>query len=276
MTSGPIIVRDDGSGMSELEVRNDYLKIASDRRSRKGEQTPKLHRQVKGRKGIGKFSGLMLASVMELETVVRGKSTRLHISKQVVESAANNRDLEKIELPLTIEPADGASHGTIIILRNLSDQFEFPNAEALKRLLILEYGREDNVNIFVNEEPLIIEDVPGQAFTASLETTGCSPAPLNFKVSEGAKPLKQSGIVLRVGGKIVGKPDCFGLEDDPEIPPKLLKKVYGELNADCLADSVTGDWGAVVENSIPYQELRTSVKNHLKTALVSSFKREVF
>ena len=61
MTSDPVIVRDDGSGMTELEVRNEYLKIASDRRSRKGDRTPNLRRLVKGRKGIGKFSGLMSA-----------------------------------------------------------------------------------------------------------------------------------------------------------------------------------------------------------------------
>lgn len=74
MTSDPIVVRDDGSGMTEPEVRNEYLKIASDRRSRKGDRTPNLHRLVKGRKGIGKFAGLMVAGVMELETIARGKS----------------------------------------------------------------------------------------------------------------------------------------------------------------------------------------------------------
>src|SRR5690606_1163084 len=85
----------------------------------------------------------------------------------------------------------------------------------------------------------------------------------------------QPGIVLRVGGKIVGKPEFFGLENDPEIPPKLLKKVYGELNADGLADAVTGDWGAVVENSTVYQELRPKVKEQIKEAVTQVYKREV-
>lgn len=275
MTSDPVIVRDDGSGMTELEVRNEYLKIASDRRSRKGERTPNLRRQVKGRKGIGKFAGLMVAGVMELATTARNKSTRLSISKAELEAAANNRDLEKIELPITIEDVEGNEHGTTITLRNLTDQFEFPDTEALKRLLVIEYGREDGVNIFVNGERVTIEDVPGQSFTSQLDAIAAGPTSLSFKISEGQKAFKQSGIVLRVGGKIVGKPEYFGLENDPEIPPKLLKKVYGELNADGLADAVTGDWGAVVENSKAYQELRPKVQEKLKEAVAQVYKREV-
>lgn len=67
--------------------------------------------------------------------------------------------------------------------------------------------------------------------------------------------MKRAGIAIRVGGKIVGKPGFFGLEDDPEIPPKLLKKIYGEVEADALVDSVTADWGDVVENSKAFQAL---------------------
>jgi HSP90 family molecular chaperone len=62
MSSDPIIVRDDGSGMTSLELRNEYLNIASDKRARTGERTPLLKRKVKGRKGIGKFAGLSLAT----------------------------------------------------------------------------------------------------------------------------------------------------------------------------------------------------------------------
>ncbi len=275
MTDDPIIVRDDGSGMTEVELRNEYLNIASDRRSRKGERTPNKKRLVKGRKGIGKFAGLMVAHEMELSTVTRGKLTGVIISKTSLESAANNRDLEKIELPLTTDDVDLEQHGTCITLRHLNDQFEFPRAEELKRLLVLEYGREDSFKVFVNQEALAIEDVPGQAFAETVQTPAAGSAALSFIVSENQKSLKQSGIALRVGGKIVGKPEYFGLEDDPEIPPKLLRRLYGELNADGLVDSVTGDWGAVVDNSRPFQELRPLVRQKLKDAVSQTYKKEV-
>lgn len=63
LSDTPIIVSDNGSGMKEQELRTDYLNIASPRLSRKGERTPNLLR-VKGRRGIGKFAGLILAGVV--------------------------------------------------------------------------------------------------------------------------------------------------------------------------------------------------------------------
>jgi signal transduction histidine kinase len=47
-----IVVEDDGTGMTSQELRNEYLNIASDKRSRIGKETPGLNRKVKGRKGI--------------------------------------------------------------------------------------------------------------------------------------------------------------------------------------------------------------------------------
>ena len=38
-TTGPIVIQDDGSGMTEREVRAEYLFVANDRRSRKGDRT---------------------------------------------------------------------------------------------------------------------------------------------------------------------------------------------------------------------------------------------
>jgi HSP90 family molecular chaperone len=74
MTNNPVIIHDNGSGMTEDELRREYLFIASDRRKRRGEFTSQKHRKVKGKKGIGKFAGLMAASTMKLETWTRGKS----------------------------------------------------------------------------------------------------------------------------------------------------------------------------------------------------------
>lgn len=75
LSGEPIVIRDDGTGMTEEELRRHYLTIAKDRRSVRGERTAGKNRQVKGRKGIGKFAGFMAASVMTLETRTRGKLT---------------------------------------------------------------------------------------------------------------------------------------------------------------------------------------------------------
>ncbi|MBV6498940.1 MAG: DNA mismatch repair protein MutL [Prosthecobacter sp.] len=273
MTADSIVIEDNGSGMTEQEVRNEYLVVANDRRSRKGDRTKQLKRLVKGRKGIGKFAGLMVANVMAIETTARGKTTRVVISKDDLLNAS--RDLERIDLPLTITDAADGTSGTKVTLSSLSDRFEFPLPERLKPLLMTEYGREEDVRISVNTVPLGIDDLPGEKFEKDETIAEAGTVKLNFKVSDGGKSLKQAGIAIRVGGKIVGKPGFFGLEDDPEIPPKLLKKVYGEVEADGLADSVTADWGDIVENSKAFHALKPVVQAHLKNAVEEVYKREV-
>lgn len=273
MTSNPIVIEDKGTGMTEQELRNEYLVVANDRRSRKGDRTRRLKRLVKGRKGIGKFAGLMVANVMEIETTARGKTTRVVIAKEDLLNAS--RDLERIDLPLTVTPAAEGVSGTKVTLSSLSDRFEFPLPERLKTLLMTEYGREEDVRISVNGEPLGLDDLPGERFQKDEAIADAGTVRLNFKVSDGTKSLKQAGIALRVGGKIVGKPGFFGLEDDPEIPPKLLKKLYGEVEADGLSESVTADWGDIVENSKAFHALKPVVQAHLKNAVEAVFKREV-
>lgn len=50
MTAEPVVVRDNGNGMTEEEVRNEYLSVARDRRVVKGDQTSRKKRRVKGRR----------------------------------------------------------------------------------------------------------------------------------------------------------------------------------------------------------------------------------
>ena len=83
---------------------------------------------------------------------------------------------------------------------------------------------------------------------------------LNFTVAESKKAPRSPEIILKVNGKAVGRPQLFGLDDDEEIPEKLAKKVYGEVELGGVEDFVTADWGGVIENSKAFQELRRTYK----------------
>jgi len=181
VTLNPITVQDNGSGMTEHELRKEYLTVANDRRSRKGDRTTRLKRLVKGRKGIGKFAGLMVANVMEIETVARRKKTHVVISKESLLS--EEKDLERIDLPITVGEISDDISGTSITLTGLNQRYEFPRADKLKSLLMLEYGREQDVVITGNDEKLGVEDLPGEHFTQE-ETIGeAGNIRLNFKIS---------------------------------------------------------------------------------------------
>jgi len=273
MTADPIVVKDDGAGMTEQELKHEYLRVASDRRSRKGDRTPAKNRLVKGRKGIGKFAGLMAANYMEVQTRARGRMCRMTLPKKELLEAGG--DLEGFELEVVSESCEQSEHGTTIILTSLNQQLAFPNPEKLKELLVLEYGRETDFWIQVNGETVGIEDVPGRGFEHEIEIPDIGRALLRFKVAEGGRSPKQPGIVLKVAGKVVGKPQYFGLEDSEIIPKKLLSKVYGEVEADCLADFVTADWAAVIENSNAFASLKPLVHKHLEEGVEIVHKTEV-
>lgn len=273
ISNEPVVIRDDGSGMTTEETRSEYLLVASDRRTRKGEITPALKRKVKGRKGIGKFAGLLAADVMMLETCARSRRTRLTISK--ADLIAAGRDLEQFELPLSTEACPGDQHGTVITLSQLNQKLNFPEPERLRQILVLEYGREHDFRIVVNGTPLALDDLPGVSSSDESTLTNAGRVKFHLKVLEGKQVVKQTGIAIRVGGKVVGRPVTFGLEDADDIPPKLLKRVYGEIDVDGLSDFVTADGAAIIENSKAYEEVAAYAVEKIRTELHRVYSAEM-
>jgi hypothetical protein len=97
---------------------------------------------------------------------------------------------------------------------------------------------------------------------------------MSFAIAEGNIPIRHPGIVVKVDGKPIGEPRFFGLDEQEDVPPQVLKRVYGEVEANGLLDDVTADWGAIVENSLAYCELERSVQGILREELQKTFKRE--
>lgn len=126
MSGDSIVIADDGSGMTATEVEGEYLIVADDRRSRRGDRTPNRKRQVKGRKGIGKFAGLMAADTMSMETVARGQRTHLRIRKEALKPREG--DLEAVSLPKEVSACPPDEHGTTITLSDLNQAFDYPDA----------------------------------------------------------------------------------------------------------------------------------------------------
>jgi hypothetical protein len=273
LSDDSIIIRDDGTGMTEQEVRNEYLNIASSRVSRKGDRTRLRNRIVKGRKGIGKFAGLMVASFMDLRTRTRGQETHLRIWREELIRARH--DLEQIDLPISTAPFDPEESGTEVVLSGINQNFTFPSADRLKRLLVLEYGRMPDFQIYVNEELVDMEDIPGNTYDTDFSLSNGDTANLRYTISDGKHSLKQSGLAFRVGGKIVGNPQYFGLDEREDIPARLLRRVYGEIISDSLEADVTADWGSIIDNSKILEELREKIIPVLENALMEVYRQEI-
>jgi hypothetical protein len=267
LTVNPTItIKDNGSGMKEKEVRNEYLNIANSRTSRKGSISYLKKRKVKGRKGIGKFAGLMVATQMKVETYAAGKKTIIIINKD--ELAKAGYDLEKVPLPISVEDCDENLHGTTITLEGLNQNLNYPNPDRLKELLIRDYGRETDFSITINGENIGVLDLQGKSYSERIELPDGKMATLNYTITE--KPVKQAGIVVRVNNKIIGRPQNFLVEDEI-IPKKLQNRVYGELICDDLEEDLTADFGAVIDNSKLYQKVTAETTEKLKSSVDEVF-----
>ncbi|MEM6767563.1 MAG: ATP-binding protein [Bacteroidota bacterium] len=274
LTNDPIVIKDDGVGMTERELRNEYLNIASSRVSRKGEYTPMRRRKVKGRKGIGKFAGLMVASLMEVKTQTRGKSTHLKIWRDELIKGKN--DLEQINLPVDTDICPTEEVGTQIILSGINQNFTFPNPDRLKHLLALEYGRQKDFSIYVDGTQVDIEDIPGETFEHNFPLSTGENVNVRYTIADVRKSLRHSGMAIRVGGKIVGNPGYFGLDEHDDIPFKLLKRLFGEIATDALQDDVTADWGSIIINSKVLQEITEKIQPLLAESLLTTYEKELY
>ncbi len=139
MSADPIIIEDNGCGMTAAELEQEYLKVGRDRRSARGERTTRLQRLVKGRKGIGKFAGLMVADDMRIATRARGLESSLDLRKSELLKAKG--DFEEYQIPITEDPCAKGLAGTKVVLSDLNQNLQFPNPDKLKAILVREYGR---------------------------------------------------------------------------------------------------------------------------------------
>ena len=225
MSGEPITIRDDGCGMTEEELRSEYLKVARDRRTLKGNLTGRKRRPVRGRRGVGKFSGLMVADQMEISTRARGREAKLLIDRAQLMKARS--DFEAVEFAFTSQDCERDDHGTTVTLSGLNRRLSHLNPEKLRRILVLDYGRAADFKIIVNGQLATLHDIPGESYSVDQKLPTLGDVKMSFAISDGKQVVKHPGIVIKVGGKPIGDPSFFGL-DKRDTSNRTMKKVVEE------------------------------------------------
>ena len=159
-TSSEIVLRDDGIGMSDEDVRHKYLIIGRDRRDEeKADRTPPpACRRIMGRKGIGKFSAFGIAREIAVESVKNGEVSHFRMNYDELLEKAENREIE-----LPSEDATGTvTKGTTVTLRHLTKfQTRRISIDTLRRGLARRFaviGAQNNFEVVINGEPISPED----------------------------------------------------------------------------------------------------------------------
>lgn len=268
-----IVLSDNGEGMTPEQIDKDYLRIARDRRKDRGPRT-KSGRLVKGRKGIGKFAGIVVAGHMKVVTRRDGKVSTVVIDRQALENGP--LDIEKIDVPVVTDEHDAADHGTTITLTNLFSHINYPTPAALRHALAPEYGRQNLMQVVINGEPLTHMQILGHKIPKTLDVAGVGQVEAEFVIADKKQIKAFRGIQVRVNGKSVGDPTMFGLDSDEQVPAKLLEYVTGELRADCLEEAATScGWTEFLESDKSVQTVFAAARDHLKAELKTVFRQQM-
>lgn len=143
MPTSSIYIKDDGSGMSELDIKNKWLNIAYSEKK----HSPAGNRVLAGNKGVGRFACDRLGRRLDMYTRRRnGSLLHLAVDWTAFENKKNlNATIQKVKVTLsTITEKDVADahsgqklpkHGTLIAISNLRQNWERENILQLKRNL---------------------------------------------------------------------------------------------------------------------------------------------
>lgn len=220
-----IDIEDNGTGMSEKAVCDNYLFIGRDRR-KDGDKTSN-GRLVIGSKGIGKLAGFGVASRMEVATWKDGTQVTFTLDR---ENFDDMQALSASKIPITCAPTSH-KNGTRIRLARLSKDLQLPDAIVLRRHLHKALPERPDFRVFVNNVECTADDVPGerQEISQLIPAAGTVKGFYIIANSRQAAP----GLSIRVRGRLITEPSLFGL-DTRAHGFFTAEKIVGELNADFL------------------------------------------
>ena len=267
-----ILVRDNGSGMTDTILREHYLTVGYRRRQTPDDdRTPGKGRQVMGRKGIGKLSAFSIANRIDIFTKHADDSLlaiRLDVEKiREAMEAADAYHPERISA--SCDNVNFHTTGTELVLRGLQRRVLSNLDENLTKRLARRFsvlgedfrvfinGNEleyQNRHIFNNlEYSLVYGDFDGSLFeNASAHSV---PRESNVEaddksyqingwiglVSESSALLDQSDNLNKISVLVRGKLALENILDDFNEGGLYTKYVVGELQADFLDDTDQDD-----------------------------------
>ena len=155
-----IVIKDNGVGMSDSDIREKYLIVGRDRRESEGrDQTPApLNRPIMGRKGIGKFSAFGIARELDIESVSNGTFSRFVMNYDTMLASASRRHAEFPPL----QPTGCITEGTTIRLRRITKyRTRSISLPLLRRGLARRFaiiGSQYQFQVAINGSPISVEE----------------------------------------------------------------------------------------------------------------------
>jgi signal transduction histidine kinase len=136
---GTIIVEDDGSGMTFDDIRDHWMRIATDDKLR-NPNSPRFGRQRTGAKGIGRFAARRLADTLSLHSVAcRADGTREQVTVKFEWKEGFKRGQTLTSIPVGYERravSGDTPTGVMLLLEGIRDAWSEDDVADLRKDLI--------------------------------------------------------------------------------------------------------------------------------------------
>ena len=157
-----IEIVDDGVGMTINDMNEKYLRVGYRRREEDAEygKFTAKHRQVMGRKGLGKLSLFSIADIIDVQSAKDGAAHGLRMSVKGIRESVKRKEPHYSPEPLP-RGEIVVTEGTRIVLRDVKRQRLGRGAAALRKRLARRFsviGELHDFRIAIDEQPITTED----------------------------------------------------------------------------------------------------------------------
>lgn len=202
LKEGYILIEDDGSGMSEVEVLERWMTISySNKRKIKEGAANQTSRYPLGDKGVGRLSTQKLGEILVLVTTKDEVETSLFVDWR---DFVAEKKLSEIQFDIQSKPVPGAKKGTKIAIADLISTSEWENKSELEARLIQLVspysGAAFRAYVYLNNEKLELAEKANKIRDLAISSFdfSCSEERDHFNLSIKGK-FRISGLVSTTG-----------------------------------------------------------------------------
>lgn len=257
-TGQTLYIEDDGTGMSEEEFQNRWMKLRYDRLRTQGKKVvfpdgSDKNRYAFGRNGVGRHGLFCFGNQYTVITKKDGKQMTFTVKPNI---AAN---------PFAVverQEVTASGHGTrleVVVTKNL------PKPEKMIEILSARFLHDPQFRITVNHTTLNIEDLTGGTSPAeiSVDETNIHLTAYFIDTTKASRKSVFQGIAFWQGGRLVGEPTwALGKTAILDGRTSLAKRFTFILKTNDLAEYIKEDWTGF-KNCEPIEKMYCAVEEYI-------------
>ena len=263
----PIIIEDNGSGMTDEEFRSRWMVFAYNRVNHQGEyiefvapDSTRIRRVAYGRNGVGRHSLVCFDNYYSIETWKDGCMNKYKISVCGGDAAFSIDDFSQ---------TSKEGNGTKITVNAIK---HFPDASSISKTLGYKFMFDPQFEIYVNGSRVEYHNTLLPAKEDTIVTQYGNIQIFIYRIPDGEKATSNNGIAIWVNSRLVGRPAwTIGEYKIEDARRKFALKHVIIVKADFLIDDVAYDW-AGFRKTEPVHEAYKKLATYLRKYRIEYYK----